>query len=258
MLSVISPAKTLDLESPLPTAQASQPELLDDATRLIAELRKFSPMDIAEFMDVSMKIAELNFERFQQWSLPFTPENARPAVFAFKGDVYDGLDAYTLNKTQIKFLQAHLRILSGLYGILRPLDLLQPYRLEMGRKLATEHAKHLYEFWGDTLTQILNRELEAQNSEVLINLASNEYFKAIKKRLLHADIITPVFKDWKNGQYKIISFFAKKARGMMVRYIAINRIDRPEGLKDFDLGGYHFDPTLSESNQWVFTRQAAV
>lgn len=255
MLTVISPAKTLDYETPLPTQKHTQPELLDASAELISRMREFSALDIAEFMGVSMKIAELNFERFQDWQKPFTRDNARPAVLAFKGDVYDGLDAQSFKARDFDFLQKHLRILSGLYGCLKPLDLMQPYRLEMGKKLSTEKGKNLYEFWGNEVTDRINKELAKQKTPLLLNLASNEYFKVIKKREVDADIITPQFKDWKNGQYKMISFFAKKARGMMVRHITQNRIDEAEGIKDFDLGGYAYNPEMSEGNDWVFTRR---
>ncbi|MGV6815748.1 MAG: peroxide stress protein YaaA [Thiotrichales bacterium] len=257
MLTVISPAKTLDYESPLPTQKHTQPELLDASAELISRMREFSALDIAEFMGVSMKIAELNFERFQDWQKPFTPNNARPAVLAFKGDVYDGLDAQSFKARDFDFLQKHLRILSGLYGCLKPLDLMQPYRLEMGKKLSTGKGKNLYEFWGSEVTDRINKELGKQKTPLLLNLASNEYFKVIKKCEIDADIITPQFKDWKNGQYKMISFFAKKARGMMVRYITQNRIDEAEGIKDFNLGGYAYNPEMSEGNDWVFTRREA-
>ncbi len=257
MLLVVSPAKTLDYESPLPTNRHSQPEFLDDAQQLVNRMRDFSALDIAEFMQVSMKIAELNFERFAQWRQPFTPDNARPAVLAFKGDVYEGLHAQDFGDSDFEFLQDHLRILSGLYGCLKPLDLMQPYRLEMGRKLSTSRGKNLYEFWGDRVTEALNRALAGHDSKVLLNLASNEYFKVVRPKKLDADVITPQFRDWKNGQYKMISFYAKKARGMMTRFITLNRIDDPEDIKAFDLEGYRYDETLTEGANWVFTRKQA-
>lgn len=257
MLTVISPAKTLDYESSLATKKYSKPQLLDASAELISRMREFSALDIAEFMDVSMKIADLNFERFQDWKQPFTTKNARPAVLAFKGDVYDGMDAPSFDDDDFEFLQQHVRILSGLYGYLKPLDLMQPYRLEMGKKLTTDKGKSLYEFWGGEITSRINKELRKQNNPLLVNLASNEYFKVVQKRDVEADIITPQFKDWKNGQYKMISFYAKKARGMMVRYITQNRIDEAEGIKDFDLGGYGYNPKMSSGNDWVFTRRIA-
>lgn len=255
MLMVISPAKTLDYESELPTSHHTQPEFLDQSQQLVNVLSDYSSLDIAELMKVSMKIAELNFDRYESWRTPFTPTNARQAVLAFKGDVYDGLYAQDFSKQDFDFLQAHLRILSGLYGFLKPLDLMQPYRLEMGTRLKTERGKNLYEFWDHRVTDTLNQVLKAAHTDVLINLASNEYFKVIKPKALDADIITPQFKDWKNGQYKIIGFYAKKARGMMVRHITLNRLDNPEQIKDFNLGGYSFTPEMSEGNNWVFTRR---
>ena len=254
MIIVISPAKTLDYESPLPTDRYTLPDFLDDSAELVETMRRYSALDIAEIMKVSMKIAELNHARFADWHTPFTPENARPAIFAFKGDVYDGIDAYSLDEEALDFLQDHLRILSGLYGLLRPLDLMQPYRLEMGRKIENPRGKNLYEFWGNKITDALNALL-AQDDGVLIDLASNEYFKAVKTKALEGRIITPQFKDWKNGQYKMISFYAKKARGMMTRYIAENRLTDPEAIKDFDTAGYHYSEELSQGDDWVFLRR---
>ncbi len=254
MIIVISPAKTLDFESPLPTDRYTLPDYLDDSAELVETMRRYSALDIAEIMKVSMKIAELNHARFADWHTPFTPENARPAIFAFKGDVYDGIDAYSLDEETLDFLQDHLRILSGLYGLLRPLDLMQPYRLEMGRKIENPRGKNLYEFWGNKITDALNALL-ARDDGVLIDLASNEYFKAVKTKALEGRIITPQFKDWKNGQYKMISFYAKKARGMMTRYIAENRLTDPEAIKDFDTAGYHYSEELSQGDDWVFLRR---
>ncbi len=254
MIIVISPAKTLDYESPLPTDRYTLPDFLDDSAELVETMRRYSALDIAEIMKVSMKIAELNHARFADWHTPFTPENARPAIFAFKGDVYDGIDAYSLDEEALDFLQDHLRILSGLYGLLRPLDLMQPYRLEMGRKIENPRGKNLYEFWDNKITDALNALL-ARDDGVLIDLASNEYFKAVKTKALEGRIITPQFKDWKNGQYKMISFYAKKARGMMTRYIAENRLTDPEAIKDFDTAGYHYSEELSQGDDWVFLRR---
>ncbi len=254
MIIVISPAKTLDYESPLPTDRYTLPDYLDDSAELVETMRRYSALDIAEIMKVSVKIAELNHARFADWHTPFTPDNARPAIFAFKGDVYDGIDAYSLDEETLDFLQDHLRILSGLYGLLRPLDLMQPYRLEMGRKIENPRGKNLYEFWGNKITDALNALL-AQDDGVLIDLASNEYFKAVKTKALEGRIITPQFKDWKNGQYKMISFYAKKARGMMTRYIAENRLTDPEAIKDFDTAGYHYSEELSQGDDWVFLRR---
>lgn len=254
MLIVISPAKTLDFDTPAKTRQYSQPDFLDDAGKLVDTARLLSAMDIAELMKVSMKIAELNFERFQHWHTPFTPENAKQALLAFKGDVYTGLDAESLDDESLAFAQDHLRILSGLYGLLRPLDLMQPYRLEMGTRLENPRGKDLYAFWGERITQGLNRALAAQGDDVLVNLASNEYFKAVKPAALHGRIITPVFKEWRGDRYKIISFSAKKARGLMSRYIIENRLSDPEELKGFDRDGYGFNAEQSEGDTWVFTR----
>lgn len=254
MLTVISPAKTLDYESPLPTAAHSHPGYLEDSAELIAELRKLSPPQVSELMSISDKLGALNFGRYLDWQPNFSPDNARPAVLAFKGDVYTGLEAESLSEDDLNWSQQHLRILSGLYGLLRPLDLMQPYRLEMGTKLANPRGKDLYQFWGSKITEGLNRELAGMKTPVLINLASNEYFKSVQPGKLNADIITPVFKDWKGGKYKIISFYAKKARGLMSRYIIENRIDDPERLKDFDYAGYAFQPAMSSAREWVFTR----
>lgn len=255
MLLVISPAKTLDFDTPPNTDQHSQPDFLDDSQQLIEQLRELSPPQVAELMSISAKLADLNFGRYLDWAQPFTRGNAKQAVLAFKGDVYTGLNAATLGKKDLDWAQRHLRILSGLYGLLRPLDLMQPYRLEMGTSLVNNRGKDLYEFWGDSITDALNQVLAAQAKPVLINLASNEYFKAVNPEALAADIITPVFKDWKNGKYKIISFYAKKARGLMSRYIIQNRIQNPEKIKQFDVDGYQYNDAMSEGKQWVFTRQ---
>lgn len=255
MLIVISPAKTLDYATPPTTKKFTIPDYLDDSQELINRVRNYSTLDISEIMSVSTKIAELNFERFKDWHTPFTPENAKQAVLAFKGDVYTGLDAETLKVTDFTFAQKHLRILSGLYGLLRPLDLMQPYRLEMGRKIATDRGKNLYEFWGNTITEGLNKQLKKTKSEYLINLASNEYFKAVKPKLLNAEIITPVFKDYKNGDYKMMGVYAKKARGMLSRYIIQNQLKDIESIKDFSEDGYRFNKKLTDGNTWVFTRK---
>ncbi len=255
MLAVISPAKTLDYDTPPVTDRWTMPDFLGHSQQLIDRLRDFSAIDLAELMKLSMKLAELNFERYRDWHKDFTPENAKPAALAMKGDVYTGLDAEAFDEGDFEFAQRHLRILSGLYGVLRPLDLMQPYRLEMGTKLATERGKDLYAFWGDIITDELNRLLEEQGDEVLINLASNEYFKSVRPKRLQARIIVPQFKDYKNGQYKMISFYAKKARGMMCRFMIKERIDEPEGLKDFGYDGYRFAPDLSGEDEWVFTRK---
>lgn len=206
-------------------------------------------------MGVSDKIAGLNAARFGEWQQPFSPDNARPAVLAFNGDVYTGLDAASFSEEDFAFAQSHLRILSGLYGLLKPLDLMQAYRLEMGTKLKNERGDNLYQFWGDIITDKVNDAIASSNTTALVNLASNEYFKSVKKKQLNADIITPAFKDWKNGQYKMISFFAKKARGLMARYIIENRITDVEQVKQFDVAGYSYNESLSKGNDWVFTRK---
>ncbi|MFO7592525.1 MAG: peroxide stress protein YaaA [Pseudomonadota bacterium] len=255
MLIVISPAKTLDYDTPPKTKTFTQPDYLEDAELLIDRARRYSALDIAELMQVSMKIAELNFDRFEQWHTPFTPENAKQAVLAFKGDVYTGLDAESFSAADYKFAQGHLRILSGLYGLLRPLDLMQPYRLEMGRKVDTERGKNLYEFWGEKITEGLNRQMKNLKTSYLINLASNEYFKAVKPKKLDGEIITPEFKDWKNGQYKMMGVYAKKARGQLSRFVIRNKLTDPEALKAFDIDGYGFNEEMSSGNKWVFTRK---
>ncbi|MDO6445588.1 peroxide stress protein YaaA [Colwellia sp. 1_MG-2023] len=257
MLLVVSPAKNLDYESPLTTDKYSQPELLSHSQLLIEQCAKLSPAEISSLMGISDKLAGLNAARFGQWAQPFTTENARPAVLAFNGDVYTGLDAKTLTDADFEYAQQHMRILSGLYGLLKPLDLMQAYRLEMGTKLSNERGANLYQFWGELITEKLNQAIAEQGDNILINLASTEYFKAVKKKSLQADLITPAFKDWKNGQYKMISFFAKKARGLMARYIIENKVNSLEGLKGFSVAGYRYNEDLSKGNDWVFTRKEA-
>lgn len=256
MLIVISPAKTLDYDTPPATSTATQPDFLEQSAKLIKELKQLSPDEIASLMNISDKLAQLNAARFEAWKKTFTLKNAKQAVLAFKGDVYAGLDANSLSEKQLEFAQKHLRILSGLYGLLRPLDLMQAYRLEMGTKFANQRGKDLYAFWGDLITDKLNEALASQKKPVLVNLASNEYFKSINTKALKADIITPVFKDWKSGQYKIISFYAKKARGLMCRYIIDHKITQPEKLKGFDYEGYVFNEAMSSDKEWVFTRDS--
>lgn len=255
MLYVISPAKNLDYETPAKVEQYTQPDLMDDAQILIERCRELTPAQIGSLMSISDKLSGLNAARFAEWQPNFTPENAKQAVYAFNGDVYTGLDASTLPSDDIEYLQSHLRILSGLYGVLRPLDLMQAYRLEMGTKLDNERGKNLYEFWGEKITEKLNQQIEELGTDKIINLASTEYFKSVKKKQLNAELITPQFKDWKNGQYKMISFFAKKARGLMVRYLAENRIESIEGLLEFDLDGYAYNESLSKPNEPCFTRK---
>lgn len=254
MLTVLSPAKTLDYETAPITQSATLPRFMDQSALLVEDARGLNPDDIRALMGVSEQIAHLNHERFMNWQSESTSDNAKQAVLAFKGDVYTGLQAETLSEYDLDFAQTRLRILSGLYGLLRPLDLMQPYRLEMGLKFTNQRGRNLYEFWGEQLTDTLNADLVSAKTEVLINLASNEYFKAVKPKLLNADIITPQFKDLKNGQYKMISFFAKKARGLMARYIIDNRITEPEALKSFSEAGYYYSDEQSQGDQWVFLR----
>ena len=253
MLMIISPAKTLDYESPLATETHTQPDFLDDACELIDQLKELEPHQVSNLMSISDKLGQLNAERFQCWHTPFTPDNARQAVLAFKGDVYTGLDAESFSSGDFSFAQKHLRILSGLYGLLKPLDLMQPYRLEMGTRFENTRGKDLYAFWGSKITDALN-QLLASDDKVLVNLASNEYFKSVQKKHLDARLVTPQFKDWKNGQYKMISFYAKKARGLMCRYAIQNRITQADDLKGFNLDGYYFSEDQSDNNNWVFLR----
>jgi cytoplasmic iron level regulating protein YaaA (DUF328/UPF0246 family) len=255
MLIVVSPAKTLDYESPLVTSKYTQPELIDHSAQLIDVCRQLTPADISALMKVSDKIAGLNVARFEQWSPTFTLDNARPAILAFKGDVYTGFEAETLSDAGFEHAQQHLRMLSGLYGVLKPLDLMQPYRLEMGTRLGNPRGANLYQFWGDIITDKLNQALKEQGDDVLINLASNEYFKAVNPKKLKGSIITPVFKDCKKGQYKVISFYAKKARGMMARYIIDKQISSVEQLAQFDSAGYYFVEQESSATELVFKRE---
>lgn len=254
MLTLISPAKTLDFETPPGTRKHTQPGFLKQSEALVAQARELSPADIRDLMGVSEAIADLNCRRFHNWATPFSLDNAKQAVLAFRGDVYTGLDADTLGTQQLAFAQAHLRILSGLYGLLRPLDLIQPYRLEMGLKFANSGGANLYRFWGDSITRELDRQLAKSGSPVLINLASNEYFKAVQPGALDADIITPQFKDWKNGKYKIVSFYAKKARGQMARFIIEQQLNDADGLLAFDRDGYRYNKKESGPREPVFTR----
>lgn len=254
MLMVISPAKTLDYTSPLATQEFTQPRYLEQSSQLIEVLRQLSPSELAQLMKVSDKIAGLNVARFTEWQPNFNLGNARQAILAFKGDVYSGLDAESLTPEDFNYAQKHLRILSGLYGVLRPLDLMQPYRLEMGTRLQNTKGKNLYEFWGDQITESLNQCLAEQNASVLLNLASNEYFKAVQAKQLKATLVNVDFKDLKNGQYKIISFYAKKARGMMARYVIEQQIDSVAALKNFNAQGYYYSAEQSKPNHLVFLR----
>lgn len=257
MLFLLSPAKTLDYESSAMTEKYSIPGFLDYSEELVNILRGMSANDISALMGVSENIASLNVERYKDWTQPFTLQNAKQAIYAFKGDVYTGLAIESADDTVIAYVQNHIRILSGLYGLLLPLDLIQAYRLEMGTKLESQKGKNLYEFWGDIITDRLNQELDALNDPVLVNLASNEYFKSVRPKKLNARIVTPIFKDLKNDKYKIVSFYAKKARGLMARFAADNQLLDVEGLKKFDYEGYRFNEALSKDDDWVFTRDKA-
>jgi len=255
MLSVISPAKTLDFETTPTTTKVTQPDFLKQSQALIDILRDYSPQQISELMGISDKLAGLNAARFEEWQPPFTLSNAKPAAQAFQGDVYTGLQAESFSEAENRYAQSHLRILSGLYGLLRPLDLIQPYRLEMGTKLSNSAGKDLYAYWKPTLTPALNEAIAESGSKVLVNLASNEYFKAVDVRQLDARVITPVFKDEKNGTFKIISFYAKKARGLMSAWLIQQQINEPDQLKSFDVAGYRFDASASQGDTFVFTRK---
>lgn len=253
MLIVLSPAKSLDLETPPTTSLHSTPDFLDHSFQLIQRMRQFSPAEVGSLMGISDALSALNVARYASW----TPQldDARQAIMAFNGDVYAGFEARSLQPAQLDYAQSQVRILSGLYGLLRPLDLIHPHRLEMGTRLATARGKDLYAFWGDTITNALNRTAKEQGAKVLVNLASEEYFKSVKPRQLDVPVIAPVFEDWKNGKYKIISFYAKRARGMLARYAAINNIRDPEQLKQFDVDGYAFVPQASNDTSWVFRRK---
>ncbi len=255
MLLILSPSKTQDFESPLPKLPCTLPELRNDSLLLVKELKKYSPARLESLMDISPKLASLNHERFQRFAPEFTEANARPALLAFRGDVYDGLQADSFSKADITFAQSHLRILSGLYGLLRPLDLIQPYRLEMKTKLKTPRRKDLYAFWGSRITDRLNDALAASGNDTLINLASEEYFKAVQPEKLKGTIITPVFKEHHKGKLQVIALFAKQARGMMANYCIKERIRKPDLLRSFNMNGYCFAPDLSDAATWVFARR---
>ncbi|MBV1901747.1 MAG: peroxide stress protein YaaA [Kordiimonadaceae bacterium] len=254
MLIVLSPAKKLDFESENLRADDSVPALLSETRKLMAVAKTLKSEDLKAMMGISDKLAELNVARFKAFKTPFTPGNARPALDAFQGDVYVGLDAKSMDDDARVFANQTVRILSGLYGVLCPLDLMQAYRLEMGIKFGTDRGRTLYAFWGELISKQLNKALAGQANPVLVNLASNEYFKAIDKKALKADIITPVFQDVKDGKARVVSFLAKKARGMMTRYAIDKRIEEVESLKDFTGGGYSFKPALSDEAKWVFQR----
>ena len=256
MITVISPAKNLDYESQASTDKFTQPELLEHSEELMTVCRELTPAQISSLMKISDKLSGLNAARFSEWSQPFTINNAKQAALAFNGDVYGGLEASTLTASDLDYAQSHLRILSGLYGLLKPLDLMQAYRLEMGTKLENSRGKNLYEFWGSIIADKLNEVTKAQDAQYLVNLASNEYFKAVDKKALNAQIITPHFKDCKNGQYKVISFYAKKARGMMARYIIENQVTQLSQLKEFTVAGYYFSAEATTKElEPVFLRE---
>ncbi len=257
MLFLLSPAKSLDYESPLPAGlPATQPQFVPQSKSLITVLRRQSPQQLAELMSLSDKLAALNVARYKAWSPTFTEANARQAALAFDGDVYGGLDAKTLGTDDLAWAQEHVGILSGLYGLLRPLDLMQPYRLEMGTRLPTAKADDLYGFWGARIAKHLNGLLQADRTPVVVNCASQEYFKAVDTKALKARVVHCVFEDWKSGQYKIISFFAKRARGLMARYAITQRVETPQQLQGFDLEGYRYDAAVSGADRLVFRRKA--
>ncbi len=263
MYFVLSPAKSLNESDSIPLDLGdyySQPAFIDKSAQLIKTLKTKDPIDLQELMSISSELAMLNAERNQAWQLPFTTDNAKPASYLFDGDVYTGLDSYGMDKETMLYLNEHLGILSGLYGLLKPLDLIQPYRLEMGSKLKNDCGDNLYEFWGEHITELLNSRIKVAQStsknKALINLASNEYYKSIKKKALQATVITPRFEDEKNGAYKVISFYAKKARGLMVKYAADNKLTDVEQLKHFDLAGYYYCAEASDEQTWTFRRDA--
>ena len=255
MLVVISPAKNLDYDTPAVTNTFTQPEMLDDSQTLITQCQALTPAKISSLMKIRDKLAGLNADRYANWQTPFDINNAKQALLAFNGDVYTGLDASSFSQDDFDYAQRHLRILSGLYGVLRPLDLMQAYRLEMGTNLDVGESKNLYQFWDERISNKLNEAINIQGDNVLVNLASNEYFKAVKPKILNAEIYTPVFQDCKNGQYKVISFYAKKARGMMARYILQKQLTEVSQLQKFDTAGYRFSSQKSKGNELVFTRE---
>lgn len=261
MIAVISPAKTLDCETPPPFDMSTKPEFLSDANDLAGRLKKFSAKRLSGLMHISPKLGELNYTRYRDWGPTHPDARARPAIFAFKGDVYAGLDAASLSRRDLEFAQKHLRMLSGLYGVLRPFDLMQAYRLEMGTALKTDKGDNLYKYWGGRITASLNESLANGDGKrkgrepVLVNLASQEYFGAVRPEALKARVITPMFKEWRNGKLKFISFNAKKARGMMSRYMICERLQDPEGLKGFDVAGYRFDAGGTDGDEWLFVRE---
>ena len=255
MLVLLSPAKTLDYDSPLLTKKSTKPRYLDDSAELIDGLRKLSVKQVGKLMDISPKLAELNYKRFAEWERDFTKENSRQAILAFTGDVYQRMELEEWGADEFSRAQKQLRILSGLYGVLRPLDLMQAYRLEMGTKFANDRGKNLYAFWSSKVTLLLNQDLKKSGSETVVNLASNEYFSVVKKKELEGELVTPVFKDEKNGKYKIISFYAKKARGMMADFIVREGIQEAGDLKKFKTAGYKYSAKESDGGELVFLRK---
>ncbi len=253
MIIVLSPAKSLDYQTPPTLAEYSQPDFLDQSQQLIEGLRELSPAQVASLMKISDPLAALNVTRYAEWTRPFTLDNAKQAVLAFNGDAYEGLAAPSLSLADLHFAQAHLRILSGLYGLLRPLDLMQPYRLEMGTRFANSGGRDLYVFWGEHITDALNSALRDAGAKVLVNLASEEYFKAVKSKKLSVPVIQPVFEDWSGGKFRVVSFYAKRARGLMARLAIVNRLTDAAGLKDFD--GYAYTADSSSDRVWVFRRR---
>lgn len=256
MIILLSPAKTLDNETPSRVKSVTQPAFLERSAELVGALKTYSPKKLGKLMGISDALASKNAERFDQWSRPFTIDNARPAIQMFRGDVYVGLDADSLSRSDLNYAQKHLRILSGLYGVLRPLDLVQPYRLEMGTGLKTRHGRSLYDYWGNDIADALNEEMTGKRKPFVVNLASVEYFSAVNENTLNASVVSPVFQDEKNGQYKIVSFFAKKARGSMARYLLQNRCKRIEDLIEFNLDGYRYNKRESSEQRPVFRRSA--
>lgn len=252
MKFLISPAKTLDLDSKLPTQTSSQPIALTQAQTLIDTIKPYTPADVASLMKLSDKLAALNVNRYHEWNKDHSTDNSRPALFTFKGDVYTGLDAHTLNQSDIDYAQDHLRMLSGLYGLLKPLDLMQAYRLEMGTRLSNDKGTNLYQFWGDEIANMIKAELA--EDELLVNLASNEYFKAVNTKIIKQRIVSPIFLDEKNGKFKVISFYAKKARGLMARYLIQEKSESYEDVLGFNLAGYRYDAAQSKTNEPVFIR----
>ena len=259
MLTIVSPAKSLDYSSPVKTKKHTEPTFLNEAEQLIGKLRTLKPADLSSLMNISDALAQENFHRYENWERPFNLKNARQAIYAFKGDVYLGLKAEEFGAADLNFDHKHMRILYGLYGLLRPLDLMQAYRLEMGRQFGVNGSKNLYEFWGSKITKALDNELDSQayKRKVLINLASNEYFSSVQSQNLDAEIITPQFKDWARGEFRVLSFFAKKARGEMAAFIIKERINSPSKLKEFNIDGYRFSKEESSDTKLVFKRKRA-